>query len=442
MRRPATIFLFSLAVVSMTLASPLRDQLALAESAEDRFAQIELIRRLLDEEADDALWERLVTLWLAVPDYDMAAAAVGDWKSAPESFRTRVEAEVLFHRDGARDKAVAVLSAFHAAHPDDLEITRQLARFHGAMGNGRAVVALLAEAPGVSGDAPLLLQRAAARKVLGDYDAALADFALAVKVDPQAARAEQPAYDRLKNALPHIRAATAALEKNPSDFAALVRRGFWLQSAGAPAAAVRRDAEAAHQLAPSAATALLLLARSTSDTPRALREWSVDLGKPDPSPDQFERLLRLDETLQRKPSDAAALTLRSYELNDTPAQYRLAVRDAEAALAADPARADARLEKIFALVKLDRAADAAAEVRVLEQGKPAPDKLSRAYIYLADADLRAYQLDSALEYATKALKVRPSADAYKFRAAIFQRLGRTTEAAEDLAAAAKPSPAR
>lgn len=442
MRCPATLLLFSLAAVSLALASPLRDQLALAETAEDRHAQIELIRRILDEEPDDALREKLVTLWLAVPDYDMAAAALADWKTAPESFRTRVEAEVLFHRDDNRDKAIALLAAFHAAQPDDLDITRQLARYQGDMANPQAVVELLTAAPGVADDAPLLLQRAAARRVLADYDGALADFALATRVDGKMAANEQPAYDRLKNALPHIKAATEVLEAEPTNFAALVRRAYWLQAIGARPERVRQDAQAAHQQAPAAVTALWLVARSTGAAPRALREWSVDLSQPDPAPENFERLLKLDEALQKKPTDPATLTLRSYELNDTPAQYRLAVQDADAALATDPARADARLEKIFALLKLNRFPDAAAEVRVLEQKKTAADKLSRAYIYLADADLRAYRMESALDHANKALKARSSADAYKFRAVVLQRMGRAAEAAEDLAAAAKLSNTR
>ena len=112
------------------------------------------------------------------------------------------------------------------------------------------------------------------------------------------------------------------------------------------------------------------------------------------------------------------------------------------ALATDPTQADARLEKIFALLKLDRLPAAAAEVRVLEQKKPGADKLSRASLYLADADLRAYRLESALEQANKALKIRTSAEAYTIRAAVFQRMGRAAEAAEDLAAAAKLSPTR
>ena len=45
----------------------LRDQFALAKKDEDTHAQIELIRRILDEEPDDVeLRERLAGLWLSV----------------------------------------------------------------------------------------------------------------------------------------------------------------------------------------------------------------------------------------------------------------------------------------------------------------------------------------------------------------------------------------
>ena len=89
------------------------EQLALAEKDEDTHAQIEVIRRILDEKPDDdELRERLADLWLSVEDYDMAESTVRDWANPPESVRVPVLAAVLFVRDGKRDEAVASWKAF------------------------------------------------------------------------------------------------------------------------------------------------------------------------------------------------------------------------------------------------------------------------------------------------------------------------------------------
>ena len=135
---PST-FLFSLAATFLfcqaALAASLRDQLALAEKDEDTYAQIELIRRILDKEPGDGdLREQLSDLWLAVEDYDMAESVVREWTNAPASVRARVFATALFVRDQKKAEAVALLEGFLAGHPEDIEITRQaggLSRWNG-----------------------------------------------------------------------------------------------------------------------------------------------------------------------------------------------------------------------------------------------------------------------------------------------------------------------
>ena len=99
------LFLLILAVLCRAaVALSLPEQLALAEKDEDTHAQIEVIRRILDEKPDDdELRERLADLWLSVEDYDMAESTVRDWANPPESVRVPVLAAVLFVRDGKRD---------------------------------------------------------------------------------------------------------------------------------------------------------------------------------------------------------------------------------------------------------------------------------------------------------------------------------------------------
>src|SRR5882724_9679154 len=128
----------------------LRDQLALAEKDEDTHAQIELIRRILDEKPDDdELRGRLADLWLSVEDYDMAESTVREWTDAPESVSVRVFVTVLFVRDQKKQEAVGSLEGYLVGHPDDLEITRQLAGYLEGMGENQKLVDLLSKAPGV-----------------------------------------------------------------------------------------------------------------------------------------------------------------------------------------------------------------------------------------------------------------------------------------------------
>ena len=74
MRHFATILLAGILSFSAARGTTLREQLALAEEANDTHARIEIIRRILDKEPDDALSGPLVNLWLA-PAYILRALA-------------------------------------------------------------------------------------------------------------------------------------------------------------------------------------------------------------------------------------------------------------------------------------------------------------------------------------------------------------------------------
>ena len=435
MRHFATILLAGILSFSAARGTTLREQLALAEEANDTHARIEIIRRILDKEPDDALSGPLVNLWLSVSAYDLAESALQDWKKAPPGVQAGVTAEILYNRDGKPGEAIALLAAYHGKDATDLDITRQLARFYGAQGEQQKLAALLASAPGVSGDAPLLLQRARAKRSLADFDGALADFALAEKVDAKEAESSKPSYDRLQAALPQIKAATTRLKKNPKDSEALVARAYWYLASEAPDLA-RTDAETARNLAPQSVAAAFLYARSACAPQKALEEFSVVLGQGDPRPEVLSKLVKYDAVLAAKPRDAAALIARSFQLSEA-SQFPLALKDAEAALAINPASPDAQVEKIYVLIKLGRRSDAAAALPALEAAKPPPAAVARASGSLADAEFTAGNLDLALAYATKALKAQPSANLYKTRAAILQRLGRVAEANDDLAKAKK-----
>ncbi len=295
----------ALAFCHTAAGASLRDQLALAEKDEDTYAQIELIRRILDKEpGDDALRERLANLWLSVEDFDMAASTVHDWKAAPEALSVRVLATVLFVRDGKKAEAVNMLEAFVAGHPENIEMTRQLAGYLDGIGEQRRIVDLLSRTPGVEKDAGLLVSRALARRKLRDFAGALQDFEAANRADPEdeTVANNRPAFDRLRTALAGINAANAVLAEKPGDAAALVSRAYWYLSTGFANGPAFEDAEAARRIDPKSIAALILLAEASSRTGRlsaddAREKFAVDVSKPVPT------LIVLDRLVATRSSD-------------------------------------------------------------------------------------------------------------------------------------------
>ena len=421
----------------------LRDQLALAEKDDDTQAQIEVIRRILDQELGDAeLREKLIGLWLSVEDYDMAESTVRDWKEAPESLRVSVLATVFFVRDRKKNEAIALLEGYVGKHPEDLEATRQLAGYLDRVGEQKRIVELLSKAPGVEGDASLLVSRALARRKLQSFADALKDFTAAEKADPDDENVanNRPSFDRLRAALAGIDAAGAVLAEKPDDSAALISRAYWYLSTGFANEPAFQDAEAARRSDPKSVAALILFAEASNRTGRlsardAREKFDVDVSKPVSALIVLDQIWRHDGQISRNPKDISALLERSRELSGNAQQYQLALRDAEAALRVDTKNASARAAKITALARLGRIDDAAAELRVMESSRPSHDELAESLSSLVDAAMSASQLDLALEFSDRAIKAKPEARYYKQRAAILQRFERFAEAQDDLSRA-------
>ncbi len=421
----------------------MREQLALAEKDQDTHAQIELIRRILEKEPrDTALRERLAELWLSVGDLDMAENTVGDWKQAAAALQAKILAAVLFHRDGKKTEAVALLERYLAEHPEDLETTRRFVGYLDKMGQQKKAVDLLSKAPGVETDADLLVARALARRSLQDFAGALKDFEAASRTDPEGEGVvnNRPSFDRLRTAVAGIHAASNILAEQPEDSAGLISRAYWYLSTGAANDLAFNDAEAALRLDPTSVAALILFAEASSQTGRLSHEdahekFHVNVSKPIPNLTILDNLWRQDRQISKDPKDISALLRRSVELRENAQQLLLALRDAESALSFDPNNAIARAAKISALAKLGRMEAAIAELRTMESAKPSPEVLAESLSGLADAAMGASQLELALAFCDRALEAKPQPRFYRQRAAILQRLERYADSQEDLARA-------
>ncbi|HRJ70706.1 MAG TPA: hypothetical protein PLS03_00695 [Terrimicrobiaceae bacterium] len=422
--------------------SSLRDQLALAGEAADSHAQIELIRRILEQTpSDHALRGQLASLWLGIDDFAMTEREINGWPDAPASLRAQVLAEVLYRRDGKKAAAIAMLEERLAENPDDLETARQLAQYLNASGEQRKVIDLLMKTPGVGNDAELLVLRAGAKRSQMDFDGALKDFAQAEQTDPEssAVTSQRAAFERLATGLKNIRLASAAMKQHPGDAGPVISRAHWYLYAGVPAPALE-DANAVLDKVPGSTAALLLSAQAQGAMGKlAFREarenLAIDLSKSLPL-DALGRVLKYDLALLKNPGDAAALAGRSAELAGLQ-QDLLALKDADAALKIDAKNAPAHLERISALARLERRDDAAAALREFAAAKPAKALLATALSALTQANFRASQFDEALDDINQAISLKPAAPYYKQRAAILTRLDRSDEAAQDLARAAQ-----
>ena len=421
----------------------LREQLALAEEDEDTYAQIELLRRILEKEPRDAaLRGRLTELWLSINDLEMSESIVGEWQEAPAALRAKVLATVLFGREGKKTEAVALLDRYLAEHPEDLEMTRQLAGYLDKMGEQKKAVDLLSKAPGVEKDARLLVARALARRSLQDFAGALSDFEAADRSDPENESVinNRASFDRLRTAVAGIRAASNVLAEQPGDSAALISRAYWYLSTGAANGAAFNDAEAAQKVDPGSMAALILFAEASNRTGRlspkdAREKLEVDVSKPIPTLAVLDNLWRQDRQISKNPRDVSALLRRSIELRENAQQGLLALRDARSALSLDPNSAAARGAKMSALAKVGKIEEAIAELRIVESAKPPPAVLAESLSSLAEAAMGASQLELALAFSDKAIAAKPQARFYRQRAAILQRLERYADSQEDLARA-------
>jgi len=437
--------LLLLLAVALTRAdgANLRDQLKLAEQADDRPAQIEITRRILAENpGDNTLQSQLLQLWLDDGDYDMAERSLDDWKDAPENVSAAARGIILMVR-GHSDDAIRVLEVYHAKAPADLAITRQLSGY--LSGDPSRQLALLEAAPGVAENPDLLVSRAFARLYLHDYQGALADFAIADKLDPQspAVKSNLAEFDRVRVASEAIRLTSGQLTQNPRDFSARARRAYWYLSLGYRATPLEKataDAEAALALVPGSSAARMMLATALVRSGKlsqeaALKKYGVDLSKSFLIPGTLDQLIVEDLKLQKNPQDGKALADRAGILSHLPAQFQLALDDTNTALDLDPNNAAAAEGRIYILLKTGKQDEAVSALRKLAATRPPPGALSAATLLVAGSYLQSNRYREALDYASEAIAAKATAEAYKFRASVWARLDRAEDAKADIAKA-------
>jgi tetratricopeptide (TPR) repeat protein len=409
----------------------LKSQLSSAAQKDDKLAQIEILRRLLDADPQDAKsHQALIDLWLDIKDYDMAQATVDAWTDAPAGTVALTHAAVLRYRDQDIPAAIKVLRDYLAKSPKDVAAWRALVSCLLTTNDAAAQVDALNALIALKRSPNAYMERANAKLQLRDYTGAMADARAAQKMNPDARTVKQnmPAFERMEEALKAIAPLDAALAKDPKDVSALLARAWWFRYGGMNDRSLT-DAQAALTILPDSIMARIAAARAQYllgqlKAEDALRELSIDVNKAH-SLEAAQAIVTDDLALSKNPKDAKALRDRAYALNDAQ-QFLLAKRDAEAALAIDSQFAAAAMEDLYATEMLGQ--DPAPVYRRIEGMKPPKDQMALAAEYLGEYYLRQSSLPLALEFAQKSLDLQESERALRTKAAVLNRIGRTDEA--------------
>lgn len=419
-------FLLSLAVARGDLA----EQIAQAAADSDPHAQIELLRRWTDAHpGDQKALQNLVTLWLAVSDFERASDSLRAVSDA--GFSARSEAEILWRRDKNVDGSVEVLRQRVTAAPEDRSSAILLADYLRQAGLPAEQVEVLEPLIAKHADPDLLLDRAQAWLALEDPRQALADFRRAASLDPDGRRvqAERPAFERLEQALADI----AILEKLPPSTGRDLRLGFCRLSGGMNARA-RKSADAGLAIWPASASAKILSARArvaerALDAAKARSDLRVDVMAPAESPEALDGLLATDAALAEKPSDIQARTDRAGWLC-LAGQNLLASDDIDAVLTASPSNIPALHLAVAISLRLGNFAAAAAHANRLESLKAPKAVLCDVMTGLGQLAFERSQFPLALDFANRSLAAGSTPEAWKLKAACHTRLGQPNEAAD------------
>ncbi|HEY5792647.1 MAG TPA: hypothetical protein VIS74_05070 [Chthoniobacterales bacterium] len=428
----------------------LAEQIKLARTDSDSNAEIELLRRSLDQNPNDAAArERLVRLWLEVRDFAMAETALAEWKGAPPEMTVWVRAQILAEREGKLAEAIASLRESVKLSPRHWENRELLAAYLGRAVRWEEQIQVLGQLLAERPDSTHYLSRAEARKRLEDYAGAILDARAAQKLSPDGSRvkATVPGYERLAQVLPVIDSTTRQLQTQPENVDLLLARGAALQYGEVPRRALT-DAEAALKQDPGSAYAILLKARAllaSGQKPsyELADEYPVNLSAPVESPPIAEGLIRADAAVRADPKNAAAWAQRAQRFN-ADQQSRRALLDAQKALSLDGKNPAALLEAIYAAGKSGDPDAAADYFRRLEQVKPPDETLALALATLVESSFAATNFQQAVEFADRALKLRETESLLRYKAQALRRLGYDEEAeavmtrAEKLKGKAKP----
>ncbi len=394
---------------------------------------VPLARRVLQfAPNDNGAWARLAQAQFGLRDLKGLRQTLADWRGAVRKTSAKFD-EYRGDLALAENRPAEALAAWtKAVRPKDRRrrVFIKIARLEQA--NGRWAEAAAAWTRGMKGreNAPALLSRALCYRHLHSWEAALADVRRAAQLAPDdpLVRQELAVHDRLGKFLAEVDDLDRDLAAYPNDSLLLADRALLFLRAGDAALALA-DATRAAQLAPGAvrpkllrALALPMLGRAPDPdaSPGALRLEEL-------SPDFLQTIRRLDAEIAVEPKNPDLLTNRAWQTNEI-GQPKLALADAEAALALDPKSAGAAAEASYALAKLKRAPEAYARIRQATELDP---NFSTAWQYRGELEMQQDDCAAAVDSLSRALAINQTAAVLARREECYRKLGLLAEAEAD-----------
>ncbi len=394
---------------------------------------VPLARRVLQfAPNDNGAWARLAQAQFGMRDLQGLRQTLAAWRGAVRKTSAKFDEYRgdLAYAENRPEEALAAWT--RAVRPKDRRprVFIKIARLEQA--NGRWAEAAAAWTRGMKGreSAKALLSRALCYRHLHSWEAALADVRHAALLAPDdpLVRQELALHDRLGKFLAEVDDLDRDLAAYPNDSLLLADRALLFLRAGDAALALA-DATRAAQLAPGAvrpkllrALALPLLGRAPDPAaaPGALQLEEL-------SPDFLQTIRRLDAEIAVEPKNPDLLTNRAWQTNEI-GQPKLALVDAEAALALDPKSAGAAAEASYALAKLKRAPEAYAKIKLATELDP---NFSTAWQYRGELEMQQNDCMAAVDSLSRALAINQTAAALARREECYRKLGLLAEAEAD-----------
>lgn len=394
---------------------------------------IPLARRVLRfAPNDNGAWARLAQAQFGIRDLAGLRQTLAAWHGAVKKTSAKYD-EYRGDLAFAEKRPAEALDAWtRAVAPKDRRprVFIKIARLEQA--NGRWPEAAAAWTRGMKGHetARALLNRALCYRHLHSWEAAQADVQRAATFAPEdpLVRAERALHDRLGKFLAEVRDLDRDLRADPTDNLLLADRALLFLRAGDAALALD-DASKAARLAPAAVRPRLFRALAGQMLGRGL--------DPDASPgrlqlealsaDFLQTSRRLDVEIAVEPKSVDLLTNRAWQTNEI-GQPRLALADAEAALAVDPKSAGAAAEASYALAKLKRAPEAYARIKRATELDP---NFSTAWQYRGELEMQQGDYVAAVDSLSRALAINQTAAALARREECYRKLGLLAEAESD-----------
>jgi tetratricopeptide (TPR) repeat protein len=395
----------------------------------------ELARRILKlTPQDNGSWDRLVQAQFGLRDPVGVSQALEEWRNTVSKPSPKLDE---YTGDLALDQhdpagAVHAWTKALSAESKNTRVLEKVARVEKTQKHWTEENSAWTNYIAVQDNATVRINRALCRRRLHRWQDAFEDLKRAQELapdDPEVQRGGK-LFEQMGKFLAEIRELDASLAVSPNDPGLLADRALmFLRSEDYELALV--DSQEAATLGPWAMRPKLFQAIALVDLGRAEECEKLAVQKfirlDAFTPEFLETISRLDSEISVERSNAELYVARAWQLNEIN-QPALALQDAENAVRLNTKSAGAAAESSYALTKLGRTEEAAAEIKRATELDP---NFSTAWQYRGELEMARGETLSAIESLTHAIEANPTVPALQKREECYRRLGLLVKADQD-----------